>query len=62
MAIRQVEVDDYGKLDHVEQGKLIVKEFAGNTILIIRNSDGTQSRADVLWRDLERAWQAVKGY
>lgn len=60
MSIRQVMVDEY-HMNGIRENRLRVSEFAGRCHLEILNDAGEiQASAEVLWGDLERAWQAVR--
>lgn len=61
MAIEQVLLTDYGKLDKPERDKVVICYFDGRIcIRIIDKDTDTYSEAVVYFEDLERAWRAVK--
>jgi hypothetical protein len=59
MALSNVEVPIWNNKEEV---KLFVDEFAGRMILRIREPMNREICIEVLFDDLERAWQAVKRY
>ncbi len=55
--IKRVEVDDYSPEGQANKRKLVVSEFAGRLCLLINDGD---NKCEVLFKDLCRAWEAVK--
>lgn len=60
MPIKQVEVPLWKGLMENKRIKLVVEEFAGKVILIIKEKEKDDLTIELYKDDLDRAWNAVK--
>lgn len=64
MALKKVKVPLYDSKGEVKDVELLVDEFAGRMILIIKEGKpiDRETVIEFYFDDLERAWRAVKRY